>query len=209
MALNVLRYNLLHLPGDIVEAVGIHNFFALTLALFYYIGGAFIIYGALNISIPFLYIIWMLSALINIALIREFPGLFYLDDTESSDQKLSLVVLGPINFLRAFCLGATFVSSVGSIHPFTIRQLFKTPPTTWAVDDEWIKAIQRSRDIAMPTLVGNTRWAFRNTWRWLLKVGNMRISTLMVLKLLLSALLLTIVLAAIIAVWLKLTGRVQ
>lgn len=205
MALNVLRYNLLHFPGDIVEAVGIHNFFALALALFYYIGGAFIIYGALNISIPFLLIIWMLSALTNMALIREFPGLFYLDDTKSSDQRLSLVVLGPINFLRAFCLGVTFVSSVGSIYPFTIRQLFKTPPTTWAVDDEWIKAIQRSRDIAMPTLVGNTRGALH----WLLRVGNMRISTLMVLKFLLSALLLTIVSAAIIAVWLKLTGRIQ
>lgn len=203
----VMRYNLFHIPGDIVEIVGTHNFFALWLALMYYGGGVIIIHRTISLGLPWCPLIWLIAMLVNIHLSTEFPGLFYLDDVTSTDFLISIAILGPINFLRALCLGITFVHKIKNPYPFTIRHFFRTPPETWSLNDPWIKAIQRSRDIEMRTLAGDIRWALFTVGKQLWKVGNTRITTLMVLKTLLFLVVLFVLLVAIHTVRLKILGR--
>jgi hypothetical protein len=204
----VIRYNLCHIPNDVIEIVGIHNFFALGLAFIYYVGGAAIIYGTLKLGLPWSLFIWLIAAAINIQLAMKLPGLFYLDDVRSQDAILSTIILGPINFLRAFCLWITFIIRVKTTYPYSLNQMFKTPPETWSVDDEWIKTIQRSRDIEMRTLVGDIRWLLCTIGRWLWKVGNTKINAWKVIHALFTITLIFAVLMAILVAWFMLTGKI-
>jgi len=203
----ILKYNVWNFPEDVIRIVGTHNFFALSLAFIYYGGGAVIIYDTLRLPSLWPIAIWMLSAIINIALINEFPGLFYLDKVRSTDFKLSVIILGPINFLRALCLGIAFVHKLKSPYPFTIRHFLKTSPEIWSLDDPWIKAIQRSRDIGTTTLVGGIRWVLSTIGRWLWKIGNIKITAYMVLRALLSLVVVSLFAMAIFTAWLKITGK--
>jgi len=204
----VMKYNLSRLPDDVIEIVGTHNFFALWLALMYYGGGAVIIYKMLKIGFPWPILIWLIAALVNIHFVMKFPGLFYLDDVSSKNFILSIIILGPINFLRALCLGITFIHRIKSPYPFTIRHFFRVPPETWSLDDPWIKAIQRSRDIEMPNLVSNIRWLLYKVGGWLWKVGNIRINMLMMLRLFLTLTVGAVLITAILVTYLKVIGKI-
>ncbi len=207
MPSKILKYNIFHFPNDLMKFVKSHNFLMLSLGLLYYGGGAIIVYSVVSAKFPWSLFIWLSSAFVSIFMVLEFPGLFYLDDLDSSDQVISLVIMGPINFLRAICLAIIFMNQIEKIYPYTYRKLWKTHPETWSLDDPWIKAIQRNREIGMNTLVGNIRRLFYAIGKVLWRIAKIKISRRAMLHLLYIALLTIIFLALGAAIWLGITGK--
>lgn len=207
MAPKILKYNVFHFPNDLMKFAQSRSFLMLSLGLLYYGGSAIIIYGTINVQFPWPIAIWLFATFVSVLLTMEFPGLFYLDDIDSRDHMISLLILGPINLLRAVCLAIVFVNQVGETYHYTFYKLWKRHPETWSLDDPWIKAIQRSREIGINTLVGDIRRILYAIGRGLRKIAGIRISGRMVLHLFYIALTTLVFLSIGTAIWLGVTGK--
>jgi hypothetical protein len=170
---SIRSYDISELPADFMEFLDSFVFQMVLLAIMYYGGMGLLLYYIYKLPLDLRVTVWSMSMIVNIVMILSLPGLFYLDNLSKVSSYFIIIIIGPLNFLRAFVYYLSFKWNVKKRNVMkynmwrsppsrtTVFGILRTPVSKWRVDDPWINSVRRNADIGLPTFWDKCRKKLR------------------------------------------------